>query len=99
MKKVADKHNIPWQAEILPAGGTDTAGIQRFGKNGAIAGAISIPLRHIHQTIELAHKEDIQNCIELLKVSLQNLNKYDWNFGNTGLGDPTKDTDELNYGL
>ena len=80
LKNQADQHHIPWQPEILPAGGTDTAGIQRYGKKGTITGAISIPLRHIHQTIELAHKEDIQNCIDLLKAGLQNLDQHDWSF-------------------
>ena len=80
MKQVANQHNIDWQPEILPAGGTDTAALQRYGKDGAIAGAISIPLRHIHQTIELAHKGDILASIDLLEASLKNLNQYDWSF-------------------
>ncbi len=80
LKKIATEQQIPWQPEILPAGGTDTAAVQRYGKRGAISGAISIPLRHIHQTIELAHKKDIYNCIRLLKAGLQNLDKYDWSF-------------------
>ena len=78
LKQVADQHTIPWQAEVLPKGGTDTAAVQRYGRQGAIAGAISIPLRHIHQTIEMAHKGDIDNCIELLKLSLTHINTYDW---------------------
>ncbi|MCR9287165.1 MAG: M42 family metallopeptidase [Bacteroidetes bacterium] len=80
LKKLADEKSIKWQPEILTAGGTDTAGVQRFGKNGAIAGAISIPLRHIHSVIEMAHKEDVQSTIDLLNASLQNLDKYDWSF-------------------
>lgn len=80
LKEVADKNNIPWQPEILPAGGTDTAGVQRYGKKGAIAGAISIPLRHMHQTIEMAHKGDIQHCTDLLIVALQHLHEYNWEF-------------------
>ena len=80
LKEIADQHKIPWQPEILPAGGTDTAGVQRYGKKGAIAGAISIPLRHIHQTIEMANKEDIQNCTDLLIVALQQLDGYNWEF-------------------
>ena len=78
MKSTADKHKIKWQAEILPAGGTDTAGIQRMGKNGAIAGAISIPTRHIHQSIEMADKNDIQGCIDLLKNCVNELDKWKW---------------------
>ncbi len=84
LKKVADEGGIKWQPEILPAGGTDTAGIQRNGKKGAISGAISIPLRHIHQTIEMAHKEDIHHCIRLLETALLRLNEYDWTFGYRG---------------
>ena len=45
LKQIGTKKKIKWQVEILPAGGTDTAGVQRYGKDGSIAGAISIPLR------------------------------------------------------
>jgi len=78
LKEQADNHNIKWQPEVLPAGGTDTAAIQKFGKNGAIVGAISIPTRHIHQVIEMANKSDIRNSIDLLKVAVSNLDKFDW---------------------
>lgn len=79
MKSIADKKKIKWQHEILTAGGTDTAGIQRMGKDGAISGAISIPTRHLHQVIEMANKHDIESSIELLKACLEGLNKYNWN--------------------
>lgn len=78
MKATADKHQILWQPEILTAGGTDTAGVQRMGKQGAIAGAISIPTRHLHQVIEMAHKEDIANSIRLLKACLEEMDVWDW---------------------
>ncbi|RZS96285.1 M42 family metallopeptidase [Cecembia calidifontis] len=78
MKQTADNHRIKWQPEILTAGGTDTAGVQRMGKQGAIAGAISIPTRHLHQVIEMAHKEDIANSILLLKACLEEMDRYDW---------------------
>lgn len=80
MKKTADKHKIKWQAEILPAGGTDTAGIQRMNEGGAISGAISIPTRHLHQVIEMAHKDDIVESINLLSYCLQELDQYNWEF-------------------
>ncbi len=79
MKQVADKAKIKWQPELLTAGGTDTAGIQRMGKNGAISGAVSIPTRHLHQVIEMAHKKDIEGSIQLLGVCLESLDQYDWN--------------------
>jgi endoglucanase len=80
MKDLAEKQGIPYQMEILPAGGTDTAGIQRYANGGSIAGAISIPTRYLHQVIEMAAKEDIRATIDLLKLSLLKLDKYDWNF-------------------
>ena len=80
MKNTATKHKITWQPEILTAGGTDTAGMQRMSVNGVIAGAVSIPTRHIHQVIEMSHKEDIQGSIDLLKHCLQELDTHDWSF-------------------
>ena len=92
MKKTADSHQIPWQPEILPAGGTDTAGVQRYGKKGAIAGAISIPLRNMHQTIEMASKSDIKHCIDLLTHCLSELHQYDWSFSNVDGGGSKPDS-------
>jgi putative aminopeptidase FrvX len=80
MKEIADKAKIKWQPEILPAGGTDTAGIQRMTAGGAIAGAISIPTRHLHQVIEMADKGDIKESITLLNECLISLDKFNWDF-------------------
>ncbi len=78
MKETAEKHKIKYQTELLTAGGTDTAGIQRMTAGGSIAGAVSIPTRHLHQVIEMAHKEDITGSIELLTACIQDLDKFDW---------------------
>ncbi len=80
MKKTAENHNIKWQPEILTAGGTDTAGIQRMTEGGSIAGAVSIPTRHLHQVIEMAHKEDIKGSIDLLTACVSDIDTYDWSF-------------------
>ena len=80
MQKTATKHKIKWQKEILTAGGTDTANIQRMSPGGSIAGAFSIPTRHIHQVIEMVNKNDVRDCIDLMKVCLNNLNKQNWEF-------------------
>ena len=78
LKATADKHHITWQPEILTAGGTDTAYVQRMGKKGTIAGAISIPTRHIHQVIEMVHKQDVRNSIELLKHAILDFPTFAW---------------------
>lgn len=80
MKEVASKNNISWQAEILTAGGTDTAGIQRMSPGGSIAGAVSIPTRHLHQVIEMAHKDDVQASINLLSSCLLELHNFNYSF-------------------
>ena len=80
MKEIAKNKKIKTQLEILPAGGTDTAGIQRMNPGGSIAGAVSIPTRHIHQVIEMVHKKDVRASIDLLRNCIEGLDKYDWSF-------------------
>lgn len=80
MQKQADSNKISWQNEILTAGGTDTASIQRMTPGGSIAGAFSIPTRHIHQVIEMVHKSDVKNCIDLMIICLCTLDQSDWKF-------------------
>ena len=80
MKATANRHKIKWQPEILAAGGTDTASLQRLVPGGSIAGAISIPTRYIHQPIETAHKKDIAAGIRLLSACVCELDRHDWSF-------------------
>jgi len=80
MRELAEKHKIPHQFEILPAGGTDTASLQRCATGGSIAGAISIPTRYLHQVIEMAHKSDIKHTMDLLIACLSEIDQYDWSF-------------------
>lgn len=80
MKNIAAEKNIKWQPELLPAGGTDTAGMQRMATNGTIAGAVSIPTRHIHSVIEMADKNDIRESINLLRECLLHLDRHNWDF-------------------
>jgi endoglucanase len=63
--KIAKESNIPYQLEVLDAGGTDSGAIQ-LTKSGIPSGVISIPTRYVHSTMEMASKNDIKNCIDLL---------------------------------
>jgi len=78
MKKTANSHKIKWQLEMLPKGGTDTGKMQQMVKRGAIAGAISIPTRHIHQVIESVNKDDVAQSINLLENCILEIDKFDW---------------------
>ncbi|ADB59790.1 Cellulase [Haloterrigena turkmenica DSM 5511] len=69
LQSVADEAEIDYQREILPAGGTDTAGFQL--SNGAKpVGAISIPTRYLHTPTEAAHVDDVAAMIDLLEAFL-----------------------------
>lgn len=78
MKHQAKSNKIEYQLEVLPRGGTDTAGLQRHSKGGSIAGGISIPCRYLHQVIEMASKKDLQDSIDLLLACLMSIGNYDW---------------------
>lgn len=78
MKTTAKRHQIKWQPEILSAGGTDTASLQRMVAGGSIAGAVSIPTRHIHQTIETCNKLDLAAGIRLLSACVCDLDQHNW---------------------
>lgn len=65
LRNVAESEEINYQLEVLPAGGTDTAGFQN--QNGATpVGAISIPTRYLHTVTETAHRDDIDAVVDLL---------------------------------
>ncbi len=70
MQAVADEREIPYQLEILPRGGTDTAGFQQSAGAKPV-GAISVPTRYLHTVTETAHLADIEATIDLLTAVLE----------------------------
>jgi len=73
---------IPSQLELLAAGGTDAGALQKFTAGGSITGAVSIPVRNVHQSIEMAHKVDIQASVDLLGACFTSLSRWDWSWEN-----------------
>ena len=69
MVQRAKEGRIPYQLEVLTAGGTDTAAIQ-MAREGVPAGCISIPSRYVHSISELIDARDVQACIDLLAAIL-----------------------------
>lgn len=62
--ELAKKNSIPYQLEVLTAGGTDAGAIHLTG-SGVKTGGISIPTRFIHSPSEMADIDDIGACIRL----------------------------------
>ncbi|WP_440769780.1 M42 family metallopeptidase [Natronorubrum sp. DTA28] len=73
LQAVAEDEGVEFQHEILPAGGTDTAGFQ-FSGGAKPVGAISIPTRYLHTPTEAAHVDDISATIDLLAAFLESEN-------------------------
>ena len=70
LESVAEEEDVDYQLEVLPAGGTDTAGFQRSG-GATPVGAISVPTRYLHTVTESAHVDDIEATIDLLSAFLR----------------------------
>lgn len=65
MAKTAKAADIPYQMEVLEAGGTDGRSIQ-LARAGVPAGCLSIPCRYIHTPSEMVSRMDVENAIRLL---------------------------------
>ncbi len=65
MATTAKAADIPYQMEVLEAGGTDGRSIQ-LTRAGVPAGCLSIPCRYIHTPSEMVSRMDVENAIRLL---------------------------------
>ena len=76
-RAIAEREEIPYQMEILPAGGTDAGGVQRL--NGGIpAITLSIPCRYTHSPNEMVSISDVEACITLLARYLEEAHAGDY---------------------
>jgi putative aminopeptidase FrvX len=77
--KTAEKNNIPFQRQASSRStGTDTDAFA-YSNGGVPSALISLPLRYMHTTVEMVHKEDVDNVISLIYESLLNI-KADQDF-------------------
>ena len=61
----AKENKIPYQLEILTAGGTDAGAVHVSG-SGIKTGGISIPTRYIHSPSEMCDMRDVKSAIDLI---------------------------------
>lgn len=69
MEEVAEREGIPYQREVLTAGGTD-AGAMQLTRGGVNAGVISIACRYVHSAVETVSVKDVENGAKLLSAIL-----------------------------
>lgn len=69
----ADANKIDIQREASSrATGTDTDAFA-YSNGGVPSALISLPLRYMHTTVEMAHKQDVEGVIQLIYQTLQKL--------------------------
>ena len=67
----AEKKKIPFQRLAASRStGTDTDAFA-YSNDGVPSALISLPLRYMHTTVEMAHKDDVENIIKLYIESLK----------------------------
>ena len=71
--ETAEAKNIPFQRSALSrATGTDTDAFA-YSNGGVASALISLPLRYMHTTVEMVHKDDVENVIKLIYETLLNI--------------------------
>ncbi|CAM1362269.1 putative aminopeptidase FrvX [Tenacibaculum sediminilitoris] len=66
----AEANKIPFQRSALSrATGTDTDAFA-YSNGGVASALISLPLRYMHTTVEMVHREDVENVIKMIYESL-----------------------------
>lgn len=71
--ETAVEKNIPFQRMALSREtGTDTDAFA-YSNEGVVSALISLPLRYMHTTVEMVHKDDVANVITLIYESLLNI--------------------------
>jgi putative aminopeptidase FrvX len=54
------------------ATGTDTDAFA-YSNAGVASALVSLPLRYMHTTVEMVHKQDVEDCIKLLLEVVQRI--------------------------
>lgn len=81
LRETAEAAGISYQHELLERGGTDIGGVARMAERGVIIGALSLPTRNLHQTVEMIHTTDIDATISLTVEAVRTLDRGHWTYG------------------
>lgn len=69
----AEKKNIPFQRAVVSRStGTDTDAFA-YSNEGVTSALISLPLRYMHTTVEMVHKDDVENSIRMLLETVKSI--------------------------
>ena len=69
----AEKNKIPFQRAVVSRStGTDTDAFA-YSNEGVTSALISLPLRYMHTTVEMVHKDDVENSIRMLLETVKSI--------------------------
>ena len=75
--ETAQMKNIPFQRNASSRmTGTDTDAFA-YSNGGVASALISLPLRYMHTTVEMVHRDDVENVIKLIYESLLQIKEGD----------------------
>ncbi|MGY6649933.1 M42 family metallopeptidase [Wenyingzhuangia sp. IMCC45574] len=73
----AEKNDIPFQRHASSrATGTDTDAFA-YSNGGVPSALISLPLRYMHTTVEMVHRNDVENVIKLIFETVKSIENGD----------------------
>lgn len=70
----AREHNIPYQTDIMPGGGTD-AGKFHMAHNGVPSMVVSVAARYIHSHVSMLSRDDLDMTVKLLVELIKKLDE------------------------
>lgn len=81
IREAAESNEIPYQLSASSRiTGTDTDAFA-FSNGGVPSALISLPIKYMHTTVEMAHKEDVEGVIKLIYHALQRIeDKHDFRY-------------------
>lgn len=65
LESLAKREDIPYQLDVITAGGTDAGAIHK-SRGGVVTGGVSVPCRYTHTPAELVWESDVAACTRLL---------------------------------
>jgi putative aminopeptidase FrvX len=81
IREAAEANEIPYQLSASSRiTGTDTDAFA-FSNGGVPSALVSLPIKYMHTTVEMAHKDDVENVISLIYQALQRIeDKQDFRY-------------------
>lgn len=77
IEKLCEQHDVKYQLSVFNKGGTDSGNIHKC-LNGVINMTLAIPIRYMHSSYSMVHKNDVECCLKLIRIILKNLTKLEY---------------------